>query len=256
MPATTTTTLLPTTTSTSPPVPTTTTTLPPTTTTTLPPTTTTTVITTTTSTTIPGPVCGNGIQEGNEECDVLPAIPQICTSSCTWVPAVCGDGFRQNGETCDDGNVLDGDSCPSNCVINTCAPTQTKVQATVSYAKTTGVSVGSILTLLDYPDGTVTIPGVGGAAAPRITVVPTGFSKTVNDLDYAVRVLISSSTGAVLNPGQSLPGELRPLFQQDPAARVGVQLRGAPGGDQRQPESGHQPRHQPDVLQRDHPVTY
>jgi cysteine-rich repeat protein len=118
------------------------------------------------------------------------------------VPAVCGDGFRQNGETCDDGNVLDGDACPANCIINTCAPTQTKVQATVSYAKTTGVSVGSILTLLDYPDGTVTIPGVGGAAAARITVVPTGFSKTVNDLDYAVRVLISSSTGAVLNPGQ------------------------------------------------------
>ena len=164
--------------------------------------TTTTSTTSTTSTTIAGQVCGNGIQEGAEECDIVPAIPQICTSSCTWVPAVCGDGFRQNGETCDDGNTLNGDACPSNCVINTCAPTQTTVQGTVSYSKTTSVSVGSIVTLLDYPDGTVSIPGIGSGAGGAVIVVPTGFSKTVNDLDYAVQVLISSSTGAVLAPGQ------------------------------------------------------
>ncbi len=209
-PPTTTTTLVPTTTSTAP--------VPTTTTSTLPPTTTTTVSPTTTSTTVPGAVCGDGIQEGDEECDVVPAIPQICTAQCKWVPAVCGDGVRQNGETCDDGNTVDGDACPSNCVINTCAPTQTKVQATISYAKQTSVSVGSVVTLLDYPDGTVTIPGIGGAASvgARIAVVPTGFSKTANDLDYALRVLISSATGAVLTPGQTYRVSFDLCFNKTP----------------------------------------
>jgi cysteine-rich repeat protein len=155
-------------------------------------------------------VCGNGIQEGTEECDIVPAIPQICTSSCTWVPAVCGDGFRQNGETCDDGNTVNGDACPSNCVINTCAPTATRVQATISYSKPTAVSVGSIVTFLDYPDGRVGIPGVGGAAsvANRITAlippVPAGYGDTDNDLDYAVNVLLSKTPPLAVLPAGPL----------------------------------------------------
>ncbi len=153
--------------------------------------------------------CGDGITfDGVEQCDI-PGQPLLCRSDCTWTPAVCGDGTRQFGETCDDGNTVDGDACPSSCVINTCAGTQTRVQATVSYAKQTSVSVGNITTFLDYPDGRVTIPGVGGAASVgnRITAiippVPAGYGDTDNDLDYAVNVLLTKVPPlSVLVPGQ------------------------------------------------------
>src|SRR5262249_18055521 len=47
------------------------------------------------------------------------------TSVKTQLPPVavgCGNGIVDPGETCDDGNTLDGDNCPSSCVIQTCSP--------------------------------------------------------------------------------------------------------------------------------------
>lgn len=203
-------------------------------------TTTTTATTSTTSTTGGGPVCGNGIQEvgeecddangentdactnicrnavcgdgftrtGVEQCDVVPAIPLVCQANCMWTPAVCGDGVRQFGETCDDGNTLGGDVCPADCHIAPCPPTATRVGVSVSYAKQTAVTVGSLTLFLKYPDGTVGLPGLGNANSVRNRISglpstpPNNFSFTANDLDYALRMVISPSTvGAVLSPG-------------------------------------------------------
>lgn len=69
-------------------------------------------------------VCGNGILEGAEQCDV-PSDPgtystaiagRNCTSACAWAP-YCGDSIVQTiySEECDDGNNADNDFCASDC---------------------------------------------------------------------------------------------------------------------------------------------
>jgi cysteine-rich repeat protein len=40
------------------------------------------------------------------------------TACVAGVCNLCGDGVLNGGEECDDGNLIDGDSCPSNCIIN------------------------------------------------------------------------------------------------------------------------------------------
>jgi cysteine-rich repeat protein len=66
----------------------------------------------------PEPMCGNGIVEGDEECDDGNDVDDDdCTNACTL--PVCGDGIVQEhlGETCDDGNTLAGDECAASCVL-------------------------------------------------------------------------------------------------------------------------------------------
>ncbi|NVB37187.1 DUF4215 domain-containing protein [Pseudenhygromyxa sp. WMMC2535] len=67
-------------------------------------------------------VCGDGfIYEGVEACD--PGEDEIgpneaCVPGCEV--NVCGDGFTGPGEQCDDGNLIDGDGCNSDCTTGTC----------------------------------------------------------------------------------------------------------------------------------------
>jgi cysteine-rich repeat protein len=66
-------------------------------------------------------VCGDGIiQDGVEECDTGPNIgdDQACTSEC--LANVCGDGHHGPGEGCDDGNDIDGDECTNECKTPDC----------------------------------------------------------------------------------------------------------------------------------------
>lgn len=64
-----------------------------------------------------GPICGDGVVEGDELCDDGNAQDEDgCVSTC--VPAACGDGHVFAGvEDCDDGNVESADGCPSGCEI-------------------------------------------------------------------------------------------------------------------------------------------
>ncbi len=63
------------------------------------------------------PVCGNGIVEGNEECDDGNDIPgDGCEPGCVNTP-VCGNEIVESGETCDDGNTEPGDGCDENCQV-------------------------------------------------------------------------------------------------------------------------------------------
>lgn len=61
--------------------------------------------------------CGNGSEEGDEECDDGNVNDHdSCLSSCQI--ARCGDGYVYVGEEeCDDGNVADGDGCNNSCVV-------------------------------------------------------------------------------------------------------------------------------------------
>jgi hypothetical protein len=60
-------------------------------------------------------VCGDGIQEGGEECDDGNSDDEDdCTNACLL--PVCGDGTLYKGiEECDDGNDDDEDECPGTC---------------------------------------------------------------------------------------------------------------------------------------------
>ena len=68
-------------------------------------------------------VCGDGVQEGSEECDDGNLEDgDGCSASCSiesngGSDPVCGDGNLDTGEECDDGNTDDGDNCSSTCEI-------------------------------------------------------------------------------------------------------------------------------------------
>lgn len=68
----------------------------------------------------PDPVCGDGVVEGDEQCDDGNTFDNdACKSDCT--PAICGDGIIQVGvENCDDSNMLDGDGCSAVCITEGC----------------------------------------------------------------------------------------------------------------------------------------
>lgn len=64
-------------------------------------------------------VCGNGVNQINEQCDDANVVDgDGCDSSCNV--EVCGNGFLQSGEECDDGNLIDGDDCSALCEIEGC----------------------------------------------------------------------------------------------------------------------------------------
>jgi cysteine-rich repeat protein len=66
------------------------------------------------------PVCGDGMIEGDEECDDGNTTDtDACTNACS--NAVCGDGIVQEGvEMCDDGNEVEDDECTTMCAAQTC----------------------------------------------------------------------------------------------------------------------------------------
>ena len=71
-----------------------------------------------------GSICGNGIVEGNEECDDGNNIEEDgCFSNCRF-PVVesflCGNSIIDEGEECDDGNDVSSDECSSNCKNEYC----------------------------------------------------------------------------------------------------------------------------------------
>ncbi|MGB5522898.1 MAG: DUF4215 domain-containing protein [Polyangiales bacterium] len=61
--------------------------------------------------------CGDGVvnNNGTEACE--PPGTATCTEACTVRTAACGDGFITSPEECEDGNVLDGDGCSSDCMV-------------------------------------------------------------------------------------------------------------------------------------------
>jgi cysteine-rich repeat protein len=91
--------------------------------------------------------CGNSREDLGEECDdgntvsgdgceadcTLLVVPdctedsacdtgEICVMELCVAAGMCGNGRQETGEDCDDGNVEDGDACPSNCQDDTEPP--------------------------------------------------------------------------------------------------------------------------------------
>ncbi|MBN1655182.1 MAG: DUF4215 domain-containing protein [Deltaproteobacteria bacterium] len=74
--------------------------------------------------------CGNGRQDGNEQCDDGNSIDtdgcnRLCQIAADYEcpewgkpcinKAVCGDGLLSSSEACDDGNTISGDGCSADC---------------------------------------------------------------------------------------------------------------------------------------------
>jgi cysteine-rich repeat protein len=68
----------------------------------------------------PDPVCGNGVLEGDEQCDDGPANDNTAACKLDCTPQMCGDGFVGASEACDDGNVEDADECTNACGLPGC----------------------------------------------------------------------------------------------------------------------------------------
>ena len=65
-------------------------------------------------------VCGDGRQEGTEQCDDGNLTSgDGCNNVCSLEsePQLCGNGVRDINEACDDGNTANGDGCESNCTV-------------------------------------------------------------------------------------------------------------------------------------------
>jgi cysteine-rich repeat protein len=138
--------------------------------------------------------CGDGfVYEGGEECDDGNAVANDGCTDCVSDPPVCGNGRIEVGETCDDGNTATGDDCPPSCRIESCTPSGTRFAMSVNFTRS--VDVGGARVFVDYPDGRVGIPGKLGETSVRgrISNVPGGFSGTPSDLDYALREAIGAS---------------------------------------------------------------
>jgi cysteine-rich repeat protein len=61
--------------------------------------------------------CGDGVVQGEEECDDADPIDgDGCDSNCTFT--ACGNGIATAGETCDDGNTDAGDCCSPTCTLD------------------------------------------------------------------------------------------------------------------------------------------
>lgn len=101
----------------------------------------------------------------------------------------CGNGQIDLGEDCDDGNVVDGDNCPSNCLLKTsCSVTGQKTVTVNVSAPASVLPLGALKVYLAYDNNKVNIPGTGSAAAASVTA--SAFGESVNDLDSAIIVVL------------------------------------------------------------------
>jgi len=131
-----------------------------------------------------------------------------CTATPTPTPAAgtCGNGVVDfdKGETCDDGNTVDGDSCPANCHIASCSASGSTLDVDVQFAPPPGVDLAGITVFVRYPDGVVRIPGMANDPAVQNSLanLPDNGFPTVNDLDYALRLVIFAPDLSPIAPGR------------------------------------------------------
>jgi len=113
---------------------------------------------------------------------------------------VCGNGVVEAPETCDDGNTVNADACPSDCIVDPCDPTLSPGgQLTVTVDNTQGNTFGVATVFIDYPEGMVLIPGSADDSQVQGAVIdrPTSGSPTclVNDRDHGLQFGCLSFSG-------------------------------------------------------------
>ncbi len=73
------------------------------------------------TTAAPPELCGDGVQDDDEQCDNGPengVDGSFCRADCTT--NLCGDAYLASTEQCDDGNLVAGDGCGASCKLEVC----------------------------------------------------------------------------------------------------------------------------------------
>ncbi len=120
-----------------------------------------------------------------------PTVTQTFTP--TPLPLICGDGVVNvgGGETCDDGNTLNGDACPADCRIEPCQPSGQPLTAQVIFNTTDPeLFLIGLTVFVEYPDGVVDVPGLGGDQAVINSILSDFFAVTPTDFDYGTKILL------------------------------------------------------------------
>jgi cysteine-rich repeat protein len=120
-----------------------------------------------------------------------PTAAQTSTPTPTPTPSpatTCGDGLIENGETCD--------ACATDCTPRACTASGAQTTFTVNFAPPPGEDASSVTVLVGYRSDHVSIPGAGSASTVtgRVKNKPMNSILGVNDLDYAVRVVLTRSS--------------------------------------------------------------
>ncbi len=111
------------------------------------------------------PVCGDGVQEGDEACDDGAANSDTAKDACRTdceLPR-CGDGVTDTGEACDDGNTDDLDGCTSACELGAAvpppAPGELVITELMVNPATVNDPVGEWMELVNTSDGERNLTG-------------------------------------------------------------------------------------------------
>jgi hypothetical protein len=116
------------------------------------------------------------------------------TPSPTPTVQPCGNGLIEPGETCD--------ACPDDCVVLACSAGNPILTAEVDLQAPLGNSPSALAVLVGYRSNLFSLPGSSGAAGARVKNRPAGSSQLVNDLNYAVRVVMNAPAGGTLPNAQ------------------------------------------------------
>ncbi|MGH3584170.1 MAG: hypothetical protein ACRDUB_21465 [Mycobacterium sp.] len=122
---------------------------------------------------MPQNTCGNGFLEVGEACSLCPGA--TAATPCCDV-----------GEACN--------ACAADCQVQACTPGAPTVAFAVDLVAPLGFAPTTTTVLVGYDSAAMSIPGSGSVASVRQRVVappPLPQSFAPNDLDYAVRVLVS-----------------------------------------------------------------
>ena len=126
-------------------------------------------------------------------------------------PAVCNNGVLENGETCA--------KCAKDCKVASCTPTSTVATFFVTFTPPLGENASSVTALVGYRSSVVSIPGKGTGSCKggsndgkacsggadctggqclqpksRVKNTPPASFIGANDLDYALRVVVTRSS--------------------------------------------------------------
>jgi hypothetical protein len=102
---------------------------------------------------------------------------------------VCGNGFLEDGETCE--------GCAQDCMVLACTATTPLQQLRVDLGAPAGRTVTAATVLVGYKSNIVSLPGTGSASTVRQRVknTPSNSIVQVNDLDYALRIVVGRGIG-------------------------------------------------------------
>jgi hypothetical protein len=116
------------------------------------------------------------------------------TSTPTMSSSVCGNGILEPGETCA--------SCPADCTVLACTGGMPIQTFRINFNAPPGSIATAVSSLVGYRSNRVSLPGSGSAPGSRVKNRPTGTSQLVNDLNYAVRVVLQAQTGFTIPSGR------------------------------------------------------